>query len=374
MVLTASLTVFSLAASLVLTLAGWGSPLAAMHLAFAVGIVPLIFGAMIHFVPVLTRTGDPDRPIRFLPSLAQASGLVAVLAMQGWVPYGLLYGVAAVDGIFALILMFWIFRRARRTLGSPHPGWRWYAASLACLLAAMAAVQGMMFWPEYRLAWRLFHLHINTLGLVGLAALGTLPVLLPTALGQPDPEAAGWLKRRLLPAASGVAMVAIGAASIWSFSIPGSALMLVVAIGLIAQWGRRFRFPRLLKDGVATSLLCAALGFSVLLASGVLHAAGLIPARPAIAAWAVGFLLPLVTGALSQLLPVWRWPGPITPARVAMREKLSSTGQLRAGLFVLAALALLGGLAVSGAVLGAAGMALFVIALLQSVRIPRSTR
>ena len=58
---TASLTLLALLGSAVLALSGVGSPLAVAHLAFAVGIVPLIFAAMSHFVPVLTRTGDPGR-------------------------------------------------------------------------------------------------------------------------------------------------------------------------------------------------------------------------------------------------------------------------------------------------------------------------
>ncbi|MBL8426087.1 MAG: hypothetical protein JNM16_01330, partial [Dechloromonas sp.] len=55
MIPTASLSLLSLIASALLAVMGWGSPLAVAHLAFAVGIVPLIFAAMMHFVPVLTR-------------------------------------------------------------------------------------------------------------------------------------------------------------------------------------------------------------------------------------------------------------------------------------------------------------------------------
>ena len=61
---------------------GWGSPLAVAHLAFAVGIVPLIFAAMMHFVPVLTRTGDLDSRMARLPNAALGFGVVTVLAMH----------------------------------------------------------------------------------------------------------------------------------------------------------------------------------------------------------------------------------------------------------------------------------------------------
>jgi len=373
-IFTASLTLLSLVCSAVLALSGLGSPLAVAHLAFAVGIVPLIFAAMMHFVPVLTRTGEPDRRLAKLPSAAQATGLVAVAAMQGWLPYSVVYLAAAVDLVLAAILLNWIALRARAALGTPHPGWRWYGAALGCLMLALSAIVLIPVWPSYWQALRVFHLHLNTLGLVGLAALGTLPVLLPTALGLADPEAGGWLRRRLWLVASGALMVATGAAISWPFAAPGTALMLVAALGLLGQWGRRFGIWPLLRDGVSASLLAAVIGLLLTLAAGLLHGADIISTRPSLLAWASGFLLPLVSGALSQLLPVWRWPGPQTPERLLMRRRLASSGSVRAGLFLSSALALLAGLEVLGAALAACGLALFVIAVLQAVRVTRSTR
>lgn len=374
MIFTASLTLLSLVCSVVLALSGLGSPLAVAHLAFAVGIVPLIFAAMMHFVPVLTRTGEPDRRLAKLPSAAQATGLVAVAAMQGWLPYSVVYLAAAVDLVLAAILLNWIALRARAALGTPHPGWRWYGAALGCLMLALSAIVLIPVWPSYWQALRVFHLHLNTLGLVGLAALGTLPVLLPTALGLADPEAGGWLRRRLWLVASGALMVATGAAISWPFAAPGTALMLVAALGLLGQWGRRFGIWPLLRDGVSASLLASVIGLLLTLAAGLLHGADIISTRPSLLAWSSGFLLPLVSGALSQLLPVWRWPGPQTPGRLLMRRRLASSGSVRAGLFLSSALALLAGLEVLGAALAACGLALFVIAVLQAVRVTRSTR
>ncbi|MDP2880335.1 MAG: hypothetical protein Q8N89_01995 [Azonexus sp.] len=374
MIQTASLTLLSLVCSVVLALSGLGSPLAVAHLAFAVGIVPLIFAAMMHFVPVLTRTGEPDKRLAKLPSAVQATGLVAVAGMQGWLPYNVVYLAAAVDLVLAAILLNWIALRARATLGTPHPGWRWYGAALGCLMLALLAIVLIPVWPSYWQALRVFHLHLNTLGLIGLAALGTLPVLLPTALGMVDPEAGSWLRRRLWLVASGALMVATGAAIAWPFAAPGTALMLVAALGLLGQWGRRFGIWPLLRDGVAASLLVAVIGLLLTLVAGLLHGAGIVSTRPSLLAWVSGFLLPLVSGALSQLLPVWRWPGPQTPERVLMRRKLASSGSVRAGLFLSSALALLAGLEVLGAALAASALALFVIAVLQAVRVSRSTR
>ncbi len=371
---TASLTLLSLLASVVLALSGIGSPLAVAHLAFAVGIVPLIFAAISHFVPVLTRTGEPAVIISRLPVVAQAAGLVAVLAMQGIIPRWLVSVAAAVDLVLAGILLNWIAARARATLGSPHPGWRWYGVALGCLMMALLSVLLINVWPAYWKALRLFHLHLNAIGLVGLAALGTLPVLLPTALGQPDPEAAGWLRRRLWLVAGGALIIATGAAIVWAFAAPGAALVLVAALGLLGQWIRRFGIKALLADGVSASLLAAVIGLLMTMVAGVIHGAGLATARADLLAWGVGFLLPLVSGALSQLLPVWRWPGPVTPERLRMRQILASNGQWRSALWLAAAGAFLAGFDQFAAALLLAGVLLFLLRLLQAVRVVRSTR
>jgi hypothetical protein len=374
LIATASLTLFALFASVGLTLGGIGSPVAVVHLVFAVGIVPLIFAAMMHFVPVLTRTGSPGALLKCLPFVAQAAGLLVVGALQGLVSRHFLYLAAVVDFLLAAILLGWIFSRAAATLGSPHPGWRWYGAALGCLMLALAAILAMAAWPQQWAAWRLLHLHLNTLGLVGLAALGTLPVLLPTACGKPDPGAGAWLQRRLWMAAGGALLVGAGSALHWIVAAMGAGLLLLALLGLIGQWGRCFGFRALARDGVTASLLAAAGGLVLMLAAGVAHGAGLIPAQPTLLAWVVGFLLPLVSGALSQLLPVWRWPGPVLPARREMRRRLAVGGRWRAVLFIVAAALAIAGLELAAVSFAAVGMLFFAVALAQAVRVPRATR
>ncbi len=345
-----------------------------MHLAFAVGIIPLILAAISHFVPVLTRTDHPPRLILHLPRLAQGGGLLAIFSMQGWLPRWSLHLAAMFDLVCVVLLLGWVVRRSKACLGSPHPGWRWYVAALTAALLALACVPLMVSRPEWYVPLRNLHLHLNTLGLVGLAALGTLPLLLPTALGRPDPEAAPWLRRRLWPALAGVLAVAGGAAFGWPVAVFGAAVLLVLAGSLLGQWVRRNGAAVLWQDGVAASLTAALLGFVGLLLAGVGHGAGWLAPHPSVAAWFAGFLLPLVTGALSQLLPVWRWPGPVTPARGVMRSKLAATGFWRGLLFLASAGALLAGLITLGELLLAAGMLLFANALIQAVRVPPSAR
>ena len=150
--------------------------------------------------------------------------------------------------------------------------------------------------------------------------------------------------------------------------------MLVAALGLLGQWLRRFGLATTLGDGAAASLVSAVAGLLMTLVAGVGHGAGLFSPEPTLAAWGVAFLLPLVTGALSHLLPVWRWPGPVSPIRTSARQRLTATGQVRAVLFFLGGLAILGGEGRVGAGLAITAMLLFGIAILQAIRLSRSTR
>lgn len=345
-----------------------------LHLAFAVGIAPLIFAAMSHFVPVLTRTDHPPGFIQRLPFFAQANGLLVVGALAGWWPRFVLHPAALIEILLAAALLVWMVGRAKRCLGSPHPGWCWYAAALAAFVLALAAVFLMSLFPADYPALRAWHLHLNLLGLVGLAALGTLPVLLPTALGKPDPEAAPWLRRRLGPVVAGVLAVAGGAACWWPGAVLGAAFLLVAAGGLLAQWLRRFGLIALCRDGAAAPLAVAVIGFCLLIVGGVAHGAGWSPARPGLGAWLAGFLLPLVTGALSQLLPVWRWPGPVKPVRGAMRAVLVRGGRWRGLLFLAAGFFLSADWPLPGGALLLLGLLHFAAGLILAVRVSPSAR
>lgn len=371
---TVAVTLIALATSVVLTLAGQGTPVAVAHLAFAVGIVPLVVAAMTHFVPVLTRTGDPAPAIHRLPHIAQSAGLLAVGVMAGYVPRGWLHLAAVVELCVAAALLAWIVGRARRCLGTPHPGWRWYGAALGCLLATMAAVPAMAALPGQYAALRALHLHGNVLGLVALAALGTLPVLLPTALGKPDQDAAAWLRRYLWPAVIAALTTAIGAACCWFSALVGAMLWLLVVLSLAVQWRRRFGVTALAGDGAAAPLVAALGGLAMLLVFGAAHGTRLVPPQPAIGAWAAGFLLPLVSGALTQLLPVWRWPGPLTPARSAMRARLATGGCWRALCFLLSGFLLALGQSAAGGALAGVAMVWFIGVAVWSLGVPAAAR
>jgi hypothetical protein len=187
--------VLAFATAILLALQG-ASPVAAAHAAFAVGAMPLVFAAMGHFVPVLTRSSGATGAIRRLPLAMQAAGLLALGALGGWLPGWALHGALTIGLVTTGVFLAWVLGKGRKALGRPHPGLAWYVAALSCLMLALLVIGlGLLWPPAYRLA-RLAHLHLNTLGFIGLSAIGTLHVLMPTALGRPDPLVA----QRLLAA------------------------------------------------------------------------------------------------------------------------------------------------------------------------------
>lgn len=346
----------------------FGSPssLAAAHLVFAVGILPLIFGAITHFVPVLTRSGKAHRGVLLAPLLLQLAGLLVFLHFYGELGAWALYAAATGALLTALFFAGWLVLRAVRTLGRPHPGWRWYLAAIAFLLLSLLLVPLMAVWPEAHRELRLIHLHLNTLGFIGLTAIGTLQVLLPTVLSGPDAEAAARLRRDLPFAAGGVLAVGLGAAFWLPLALFGAILLLSIGLRIGISWWRRYGLRTIAGDGASAALVAALSGFLLLPLLGVAHAFQLVEGQHAVPAFVAAFLLPLVTGALSQLLPVWRYPGPRTPAREHMRTTLVGGGGLRSIFFIAGGLVLAIGNH-EGVWLAAAGMLSFLFGIVRSI-------
>ncbi|MFT3850826.1 MAG: hypothetical protein QM739_19865 [Propionivibrio sp.] len=312
--------------SLVFLLFGEPSRLATTHLVFAVAILPLIVGAMTHFTTVLTRSGEPNRAVFVLPLALQFAGVLAVLHFHGSIGRWGLHAAAGLLLIACAGFGVWMIHRARRAFGGPHPGWRWYLAAVACLSIGLALVPAMDLRPEWWLSLRLLHLHLNTLGFIGLTALGTMQVLMPTVLHGPDGEAGVRLREDLLPAVAGVCLVALGAA-VWQ---PAwwSVRWLLLSLGVSCQayvvgrlglaWMRCYGWRAIVGSGAALSLAGALCGYLLSLLFGIAHGLALLSGRDTVLAFVSCFLLPLVSGALMQLLPVWCAPG----RRTGLRDRL----------------------------------------------------
>ena len=325
------------------------APQAAAHLAFALGAMPLILAAIAYFVPVLTRSAAPQPWVAATPALAW-TGAVALLA--GFTDLAGLIAASHVAFAFAGVAAFsmgtWIVRRARATVGALHPGVAWYLAALGFLLAALLAVPAMALWPEQRAALRQFHLHVNLLGFVGVTAIGTLQVLLPTSIGRADGRASGRLVTDLKFACCGVLLLAAGAA----FSVPGlspgagrplavaGALLFVFApLRMATCWVVAYGERLGSLHGAAASLVLACVGLIGLTFAGIGHALGFLAGRDTVVGFVPAFLLPLVSGAATQLLPVWLRPGPQGEWQLRLRAKLGRLAGLRALLMVSGGLA-----------------------------------
>jgi len=347
---------------------------ATLHLILAVGAMPLIFGAMSHFIPVLTRTRNASAGLLGIPVLGLTGGALVVAALSlpamFWGRYaGALLALAAASALFV-----WSRRRRAGMLGRPHPCLAWYEAALACLVFALLAILAGAIWPQQAIALRRFHLHLNTLGFIGLTALSTLAVLLPTVIGRPDPQVGPRLRRDLPWAVSGTLLVAIGAAWFGPLAGIGGALWAIPLVRLGASWLRLYRAEIFALHGAAPLLAAALTGFAFSMLFGTL--ATIHPAFTPTSVFVAGFLLPLVSGAATQLLPVWLRPGVQNTWHARLRSRLGRYGGIRAALFCLSGV--LAGMGHEwGLMLGAATLVWFMLqavtALAQSLLIEKES-
>jgi len=309
-----------------------------IHLALAVGIMPLIFGAMTHFVPVLTRSAAAHMGVRLIPLLALSAG---TLAFFSFAASNQIYYFAAFFALaLAITFAAWIIRRADKAVGKPHPCLYWYLGAIVCLMLAFVAVLAMALWPDQRLALKHLHLHLNTLGFIGLTAIATLQVLLPTAAGRPDPQATARLRQDMKWTLGGTLMVSIGAAWFKPLALAGVVLWMVPLAHLGKAWLTLYFLEVRQLHGAASSFAAALIGFSVAILFGSLHAGGILNTTDTAHAFILAFLFPLVTGAVSQLLPIWARPGPQTAWHALARQHLGAGGGYRAMLFLVGGLLL----------------------------------
>jgi len=332
-----------------------------VHLAFALGVMPLIMGAMTHFVPVLTRTRGAARSVEGLVVLAWLGGVLIVAFFTFNLPLAFRNAAAALGLLAGASLAAWQLRRGQAALGGAHPGLRWYLAALACLGVSLLAVLVMAVWPQQMLALKRLHLHLNLFGFVGLSAVGTLQVLLPTAAGRPDPDAAARLRADLPLALGGTLLIALGAAWLPLLSWPGLVLWLIALGRLMRAWFGRYRGEILRWHGAVPLLVTALLGFTLALAAGGLHGAGWIAATGVAHLFVFSFLFPLVSGAAGQLLPLWLRPGRQTEWHDLARRRLTYGSAVRALLLLSGGMLTLAGLR-WGAGLALAGLLPFALA------------
>lgn len=303
------------------------------HLVLAVGVMPLISAAMLHFTPVLTHGRAAEVWRARLPWLLQLAGLLALAVLGGALGYVWLGLAAGLALLGVLLLLAWMRQRARASLGSPHPGLAWYQAALACLALGLLAALAMPLWPAWHSELRAFHLAINLYGFVALTAVGTLQVLMPTVAGQADGGVAQRLRRDLKWALAGsLALALSGALELAPLAWLGLAGWGWVFARMAVAWVRLHRQRILAWHGAAPLLAAALVGLvAALLAHGLRDSAPLAIFLP-------GFLMPLVSGAAGHLAPIWLAPGRRAEHFAAGQQALNRWSGVRALLFLSAAL------------------------------------
>jgi hypothetical protein len=334
----AAMLIALIAATLIALLAGQALPKAFAaapafwaHLALALGVMTLITAAMQHFVPVLARTRGPGRWMARLPLLMLAAGGLAVAAFGGWLDFAWITPAALLALAGMAVMSAWMLDKAKQCLGRPHPGLYWYVAAMACLGLALIAALMIPLFPDWHGGLRAFHLHLNLYGFVGLTAVGTLQVLMPTAAGRADPQAGVRLRQDLKWALAGALGIACGQAAWPALTWLGVGLWGWVVGRMAWAWWRLHRVRILDLHGAEPVLAAAVAGFAASLL-------GLLSDREAIGPLTLflpAFLMPLVTGAAGVLAPVW-----LNPARAAAheagRKALNRWGAVRALLFLTA--------------------------------------
>ena len=295
------------------TLGGW----LALHLVLLGAATNAIVVWSEHFAAALLRAAPVGERAATVRALALNLGIVAVLA---GVPTGrtaLAAAGAGLAGVVVLAHAVGLASRIARALPARLSGTVWfYVAAAAALLAGM----GLGLWlaggvagsADAYLALRLAHVHLNVLGWVGLAVVGTQFTLWPTVLRTRMlagvERAVRW---SLPPLAGGLAVAATGLATrhrlVALAGLVAYAAGLGVALVPFVRTALR-RPPRtaaawMLGAGMAWLVVAVLADLGALAASGRVaeldgRLARLVPAV------AAGFALQTLTGALTYLLPV----------------------------------------------------------------------
>jgi nitrite reductase (NO-forming) len=270
-----------------------------------------------YFAAALLHTTPAGERAALARTVALNAGIVAVLV---GVPSGrsaLAAGGAALAGVVVLVHGLALAGRVGRAQPGRLSGTVWfYVAAGAALLAGM----GMGLWlaggvagsAEAYLALRLAHAHLNVLGWVGLAVIGTQFTLWPTVLRTrmvPGLERA--VRWSLPPLAAGLAVAAFGLAARHQptalAGLAGYAAGLGIALVPFVRTalGRPPRTAAAWMLGAGMAWLVVAVAGDLVALAGsprVVELDGRVARLvPAVVA---GFALQTLTGALSYLLPV----------------------------------------------------------------------
>ncbi len=315
---------------------GWGLPLwLALHLLVLGAATNAVFVWSWHFAEALLHARPASPRPGYLRLALLNAGIVAVLAGVS----GSVGGLAVTGAALVIAAVIWLVAGlARMARGSVLAGrlreviWYYLAAGVA--LALGAAIGGVLATDVVRsgpldAALRLTHAHLNLLGWLGLAIVGTEFMLWPAVLRtRMAADAPRWARRVLVVTVAGLGLTVAGllgsaeaAAGRWI----AAAGMLVYGAGVAgslvpAVAEMRARPPRsaaawALAAGNAW-LMAGILTDVVALAAGPGHADRVLTGS-LIPVLAIGVVAQILTGALTFLLPVVAGGGPAGNRRLA---------------------------------------------------------
>jgi hypothetical protein len=300
-----------------------GTPLPAsirlihVHAALVGGVAQMILGGLLAFIPPLLMTGQKQRdshPLLFFAINSGALGMVVGF----WLYHYVLVGIA---GFLVVGVFVWTARdawaQARRSLNSPPLNLWYYAAALFALFAGLAAGESMALglMPQQYGYVRLAHIHLNLIGFVTLAIIGTMHNLLPTVLN--TPLASPRLARIVLILMPIGVTVLVG-------GFLNSSVHIEIAAGVILLTGAGLYATNMVKtwkssahkgNAAADHLLIGTFFLVLTIVLGILVAANSLSTPPLmpygtlhLVAYThlalLGFVVNTIMGALSHLIPI----------------------------------------------------------------------
>jgi len=288
-----------------------------VHAALVGGVAQMILGAMLIFISPLLLTGRTQReshPLLFLTINGSALGMVVGFGLHN-------HTIVGISGFFVIAAFLWIARdtwlQARKSLNAPPLNLWYYALAVLALFGGLACGETMAFaWmPESFGYIRLAHIHLNLLGFITLAIVGTMHNLLPTVLNAPlhSPRLAR-IVMWLFPLGLTVLIAGFMNSSV-TIEMAGGGLLILSALlyasNLFTTWLRSSHQGSAASDHllIATFFLVLTLVLGVFVAANNLTASPIMPFGSLhLVAYThmalIGFILQTIVGALSHLVPV----------------------------------------------------------------------
>jgi nitrite reductase (NO-forming) len=320
-----------------------------VHLTLAGAVASAISGAMQNFMLALTAAPAPPTWVTRLQFALLTVGTASIaVGMPTSTPW--LTGAGGAAFVAAMGVLAWMLRRAWRvSIHRRHAlPVAFYAVALLAVLVGgtLGAVMGArLVTGETYLHLRRAHMTLNVLGFASMTVVGTLVTLLPTVLRVRMPP---WRGRSVLVLfAAGLLLQLVG----WDLgSTPvlsvGGASYAAGAIGVVGLVVSTLRTERTFRPPLAALHMVAAVGWfvggSLGLAWALVHGPeGFDRFRTTfLVAFVVGWLVQVLLGAWSYLLPMGRPGHPDARRRSLAAFEMAAPVQvvlLNAGLALLLA-------------------------------------